>query len=565
MKHFYEKNRKVINLILWGIYVGWFWFFICKGLDVTDQGYYLTRYKYYFDSTVNVKNFGTFFTDLLGGIIYNIIPSHQAFILSLLNWLLYLCSGIAIYFTWNKYVPQGMIIISVLTGSFFSMTLTHIMNYNATSMFIQVMALCYLFKGIESEMNSKIAIAGALIGINTFFRLPNILEACFGFAVFWYFIIGKKKIKKGIKACSFYLGGLLGGWSIGGITAVLIIGKNEILSYLFRTTNTLQGNDTSHGAKNILLKLYDGGIDGVKDWLRYGYIMIPLLILWLIYENRRNESKVKEKKLIYLGLNGIIVGYAVYIGTKLEVLKFLQMFGVFMIILFLFGTVYYLKKNIVLSSLCVVGVLAECVLPIGTDNGWMYFLLFMMFPFSCCFIILENIQTSALKKFIFILVIGITGLTVCQGIKYGTTYVYRDSENRFLTQTVHAEEYALIHTSKERAQYINELEKELDSLNQEYLLALGDFNIGCVISDMKPFLNRIWLDLESYPEEQFEVDLKRELEEKGEPVILLADVDKNGTYRSQEKYNTTMELIEQKNYSLYYGNDWYRIFVPDKN
>lgn len=563
MKKCYEKNKRKINFILWGLFIVWFWFFICKGIDVTDQGFYLTRYKYYFATEVNVKSFGTFFTDLLGAIIYSIFPSHQVFLLSVFSWLLYLCSGIVIYHTWNKYVSQKLLILSILIGSFFSMTFTHIMNYNATSMFIQVMALCCLFKGLEDEKKGRIAISGLLIGINTFFRLPNILEACFGLAVFWYYIPGKKKIKEGFQACCAFLGGVFGGWSIGGITAIAILGKESVLSYLLRTTNTLQGNETSHGAGNILSKLYMGGIEGIKDWIRYGYILIPLLILWFIYESKRDESKIQEKRRVYLGVNCIIVGYAIYVGMKVEVLRFLQMFGIFMIILLMFGIVYFYKKKVVLSSLCMAALLAECVLPIGTDNGWMYFLLFMMFPFSCCFIIAGNIETKKLKKVVCILVAGIAGLTICQGIQYGTTYVYRDSENKFLTQKVQAREYGFIHTSKERAQYIDELERELDSLDNKYLLALGDFNIGCVISDMKPYLDKVWVDLESYPEEQFNIDLKKSLKEKGEPVILLADIDKNGVYRSQEKYDKIIELIEQRNYKLHYDNGWYRIFVPD--
>lgn len=557
----YKKAECLVFYVVMIITFFWFFFFINKGIDVTDQGYYLTRYKYYFDTELNVKSMGTFLTDVFGAVVYRVAGGGQAIILSICSWALYMGSGLIIYKSFREYVPRVLLLSGIFLGSLFSLTWVHIMNYNATSMFIQVVGICILFKGLKEEALQILFWAGGVIGINTFFRLPNILEASFGMAIFWCFIVGKKEVKKGVKACISYLCGLIVSWGIGGLLALFVIGWEAIFSYLFQTVDTFQGSETSHGATNILSALYGGGIEGVKDWIRCGSILLPLLVVWVVYEKMRSEKYNKEKRYVYVVMNILVAGYAIYLEKVLDIFRYFQMFGVFVILLFLFGIIYFYKNNIVLSSLCVTGILAECVLSIGTNNGWGYFQVFMMFPFVCCFIIVMNITHKGLKRFMFFGITGIMCLSLAQGLRYASTYVYRDSANELLTEKVEAEEYAFIYTSEERAQYINQLTEELESFTGEYLLTLGDFNIGCVVSDMKPFLNNVWIDLESYSATQFRKDLAEGLEEKGYPIILLADIEKDGLYRSEEKLEMIENILKDGNYKIYYQNEWYKIYV----
>lgn len=553
---------KVIYAILWIALIGWFFLYITKGIDVTDQAYYLANYKYYFDSDVDVKSMGTFLTGVLGWAIYHLFPAHQVMALSICSWMMYLGSGILIYVILRKYVPKALLLLTILAGTLFSMTWVHVMNYNATSMFIQTLAICALWKGIKKESTGSFILGGFLIGINTFFRLPNILEVCFVIGIFWYYAAGRKRAAEGIKQ-SFYCGlGILGGWCLGGAAAWLILGMEKIVSYIFKTGNTLQSNDTSHGGANILLKLWEGGVCGVKDCIRYGSLVVLLVAVWLLYD-RLKKKKGKKGKIIYILLAGVISIYAAYIGWNIETLRFLQMFAVITVGACILGAFYYRKRNTALSALCVIMTLAETVLCVGTDNGWNYQVVFVMFPLACIVFAVLQIEENKIRKTFLLVLVGILCMVFTAGLWYATHYVYRDGESQTLKYEVQAEEYEGIYTTKERAEYINELEEQLKYLDEEYLLVLGDFNIPYVISDKKPFLDRVWVDLESYPDEQFNADVKKKLEEKGEPVIILADLDKNGIYRSQEKYETVTALIAGNGYSQYYANGWYQIYIPE--
>lgn len=140
-----DKNiEKICFYVLLGITVLWFFFFINKGVDVTDSAFYLVKYKYGFMENMDVVNTGTFLTDLLGTGIYHLCDKGQVFLLNLSSWLLYMGSGFIVYHRLKKYVPRLLLLISIFGGSLFSLTWVHVMNYNATSMFMQTLAICIL-------------------------------------------------------------------------------------------------------------------------------------------------------------------------------------------------------------------------------------------------------------------------------------------------------------------------------------------------------------------------------------------------------------------------------------
>lgn len=309
----YKKLECILFYCLLGITILWFFFFINKGIDVTDTAYYCTKYKYFFASGSNVKNPGTFLTELLGSGIYHLSDTGQVFILSLCSWGLYMGSGLMVYKCLKGYIHRVFLLIAVFAGSLFSLTWVHVMNYNATSMFMLTAGICILIKAIEKDKFLYCIFAGFVLGLNTFFRLPNILHICTGASILWYFIFCKNKWKTGIQRFGCYVLGVIGGWTFGGGLALFILGKESIVSYLFKTANTAAGSQDNYGIVNMIMSVYGGGKQGLKDWIRYGILILAILAVWNLFARNKRELSKKDY-VLYTGLCSIMGLYGINVG-----------------------------------------------------------------------------------------------------------------------------------------------------------------------------------------------------------------------------------------------------------
>ena len=73
---------------------------------------------------------------------------------------------------------------------------------------------------------------------------------------------------------------------------------------------------------------------------------------------------------------------------------------------------------------------------------------------------------------------------------------------------VNIKEYKGIKTSIERAEYLEKLVGILKPYDEYQLIAMGDFAIGYVITDMVPFFSSSWPDLTSFSIERFRKEKK---------------------------------------------------------
>ncbi len=559
----YKDIEKICFWILLGITIFWFFLFINKGIDVTDSAYYFVKYKYGFVLNMEVVNVGTFLTDLLGTGIYHLSNVGQVFLLSFSSWLLYMGSGLIVFQQLKKYVPRVLLILSVLGGSLFSLTWVHVMNYNATSMFVQTVAICILIKGLEQENARYYIFAGFVFGLNIFFRLPNILQVCIGASIFWYFAFCKKEWRKGLYGIGTYSLGVLGGCIAGGALAFSILGKEKIFSYFFKTANTFGDAQSSHGIKKMLLTLYLSAKQGIKDWIRYGILLVFILVVWNLIIRKKERISMQER-IIYFMLSGGLILYGIYVGCKLEFMQFPQMIGPCILGVMFAGIFYYKKINALMSTMCFIAFCAEAVLCIGTNNGWYYQTVFLIFPLCVCIEGVYNCQNVCLKRNLILCTEFVAAILFVVGGQYATQFVYRDAPNEELRFFVSAEEYKGICTSRERAEYLSELDEVLKELEGQELLSFGRFNIGHVIADMPPFLGRVWIDLDNYSVHTFKAELENAIEEKGYPVVLIADLEQNGQYMSMEKLDIIHNMLREGNYVKYYENEWYCIYEPGK-
>lgn len=584
-----NKLEKVISVLLFAVLLLWFFPFITKGIDVQDTCSYLTKYRYVFDKSVKVNELFYLFGEVIGGIIFHLMPSHQVLALNVASWMCYTTTAILIYTILKKYMPRIPLLAAVLVGSFFGLTWVHCLNWNAISMLLQTIGLMVLLKAIERDSNKLLVISGIIFAVNTFVRLPNILQLALVLVVFWNYFVQDFNLKKAIgKSLWMVLGGATGGF-VSIIAAIGILGFDKFSDDIIMLTSVGGGGESSHGIVRIVSLFYRGMLQGAGNWLKYGALLVVIAIVIVMFQRVIATTMHKSTNTIVVAGVAITSVLGSIIGLKADYINVHVFVAFGVIVLGTISAVYYARKDIMFSNICLATVIIEGVLTIGTDTGSAYYRVYMGLPLAMIVCILikfakellykeQKYKTlSQLKKIqwknrwvvpsVITLCLAGAGFAVmyplAAGYHYATTFVYHDSENKYLVQGIKSEEFAGLKTSKERAELLDQLAELLEPYKDYKLLQLGSFNVGCVITDMKPFFDSSWPDLEYLTMDRFKSQLDQGIKEGDYPVIVLGDMAGDGSgFWNKEKLKIAVELGESDLYTKLYADKWYVIYVP---
>lgn len=593
------KLEKGISFILFLVLLFWFIPFINKGIDVQDTCSYLTKYRYIFDKSIKVNELFYLFGEVVGGVIFHLVPSYQVMALNIASWACYTATALLIYYFLKDVMPRIPLLASVLVGSFFGITWVHCLNWNAISMLLQTIGVIILIQGLKKDSKKQIMISGIIFAVNTFVRLPNILQLSLVFVVFWHYVITEINrnnhffacMKKAIGKCLWMvLGGVIGAF-FSILASIGILGYDKFIDDILMLTTVGGGGESSHGLVRIISLFYRGMLKGASNWMVFGALLMIVTILFVVLGNLRPLFKNGFPFRIMGIIGSIAIGlFAAFKGMQADFIDVHVYVAFGAILLGSIAAFYYAKKDIIFSDMCVSAVIMEGILTIGTDTGAAYYRVYMGLPlaFIVCILIrfakeLLNREDkfyktlTQLKKqkrknkwmvpvaILFLLFSASFSIMypVVAGYHYATTFVYHESDNKYLVKEIKAKEFKGIKTSVERAQLIDRLQELLEPYDTYELLQLGSFNIGCVITNMKPFFDSSWPDLEYLTMDRFESQLKKGIEEGNLPVIVLADIkgDMSGFW-NKEKYKIALSLGESERYQKLYEDQWYVIYVP---
>lgn len=580
-----KKTEKIISIILMIIIAFWFIPYINKGLDVQDTCSYLTKFKYIFERDIWVNELYYFFGELIGGIIYHIMPSHQLIALNVASWLCYTTTAFLIYYMLKDYMPQIPLLLAALCGSFFGITWVHCLNWNAISMLLQTLSIIIMLKALKEDSNKKLLLSGFMFGINTYVRMPNILQLAMVAVVFWNYLIVQineegsrqegeglweciKKIKwklPFVKSLIFALGGLIAGIT-GALIVIMVLGYDKFITDILNLLGVSGKSESSHGIVRIISLFYRGMLQGGLNWLKLIILSGTAVLIFFIGNriSKRSQNDIKAYEIIIcmaiMAVFGIISGYrADFIDAHVLVAFGALAFGIIF-------AIYYAKTDIEFSNLCACAAVATAVLTIGTDTGSAYYRVYMGLPLAIICAILIKIAKTApnyIKMLCNLMLAFALAFTLSAGIHYATTFVYHDSDNEYLTTKVNNPIFGTIKTSKERAELIDDLEKLLKPYSEYKLMTLGSFNIGYVITDMEPFFNSSWPDLEYLSLDEFKEYIQAAKDLGEYPVVVMGDMERNMSgYWNMDKYNITMELVKSDAYKEIYSSPLCQVYVP---
>ena len=584
IKEYKKPIINAINILLVIIICTWFIPFYIKGIDFSDTCFYLVKYKYFFDSSVDVTSFSTFFTELVGSIIYHIFPSHQLMILNFTCAILYTASGLLIFYLLKDYVNHTLLLISTLGCSLLTLSYIHCYNYNTASMFNLALAIFLLTIGLFKNKKMFIAASGFIGIINIFFRLPNVLHLCIVLGIFLYcYNQNGNKFKDIVKPLFTYIFGC----AVGGIVSLLIIvptlGISKIKSSLSKTYAQFTNPEYSHSADSMFSKLPTFVTDSISLWKNYilvlAIIIIFAILLCILIK--------KHRKIILFFASIASCIYAIYTKSSSEIgtsesssnADIKSTFYIILLVSFILtfaGIFIFYKTNRKFSYLCLVTAMLEIIISIGTDTGMLYYTLFLYLPIGmlCCSfwqyhkLLKKYIPSSVTVSIGTVITSFSIMLLLFSGYWRSTTFIYRDSEYQYLTEKCEITPLNGMHTTSNKNELITKIKRELEPYSGNYLITFGECNVATVISDLKPYFSTPWPDLKSFTDDLFYEELYGKCETYRYPVILFSpttviNAPEGQTYRSNEKEQMLLTFIEENNYSLVYEDDEIFIYAPE--
>ncbi len=545
------------------------------GFELCDSGFYMTFYDHIFKAPESVEyNFMYYLSGVVGGTFITLFPDAGIFDIRLLGVVNNMITVYLVYKLLRRHIHVSAIIIGVLLVIISYVGLPMTFYNDLMTCLLYVLAVFYLFKGLRSNNNLWFIISGIIVALNTFTRIPNVLD----YGIILLIILHKLYYKESARRCAgrcliFTLSFITG--IIGVILLMKILGHYEYFIHNLHELTSAVGDDSgtsSHTLTNMIfaqVRIYYLIFKfGAKILLLYAVLLLSLKYV-------RNVLLQLPIRIIAF----IVLGILFYKENAVIILCAFSLIG-------LAGNIF-LNNDKAIKMLSWAGLSMILIIPLGSDggmynNGSIIYWLGLPMAISFYFSIKNKILPPALSvqtvRKMLLLTLGIY-ILIC-GVKTITEGVYFDGgllfEKRF---SIRNERTKHVYTSHERAGIINDLLTGIKPYIKEddCLFAYGSIPAINYMTRTKPFIGCSWPELLSAPL------LKQKLNNyKGPlPAILRQKFDsigkefgapdenylidcgvEAGTFKSNKKSQVVNEFIEKNNYKIVFENQYFILFLP---
>lgn len=582
-----NKLKKIDNYfayLLFAILILWPLYFIPKGIDYNDTGYYLSHYKYFFSGDIN-PNITLGLSNFFGGLFFLISPEQKLLFFRVLDWIFNSISISLLYFMLRDKAAKSLVLSFVLMGSFYIKKFPMTLSYNTFSYTLYMVALFLMYQALTKKSKKYMIFAGLVIGFNVFFRVSNAFFAISVLVPFWYFIFCRNKkaipLSSALKDSFSYAGiysafGLIG-LSFGALILLISFGPHNFISEIQRSFLLASGN-TSHSFSTMLPKLIESIGLAFEEFLnlRFTFFVVFLAgaIAGLLY-------KVKYLRPVSFL---IAVGVCLYFTLVNITIFDIWTNGSYIIMAFVFaliGLVLFAKIKPNISLVCAMLILYMLSIPLGSNIGLIQFVLSMYFLLGTLAVVIYNLPSIFDEKknklfqilnimakgacyvlllLLFVVSVQNSYIDLVNGYSYGEKFSY----NLIRKTSVPALEG--MHSNYEKTISISRYYKEISK--PEYadnpLIAVADFSMAYTLTDHKPYLRNILADYESLKEEDFDslMEKAKDLEQK--PIIAIGDYRQRTFLMLNSRYKELIDFAEENNYTLI-EDKYFRLYLPKED
>lgn len=592
-----RRLANILSVILVLFLCFWRVPFLNKGIDYTDTGFSMVNYRNVFYGD-GIHGIGVFFTNLLGGLIYRILPAYHLLVFRILHWLLNLCTCLVAYCIFKKYLSRNTILVLLIAISFGVKRGEALFSYYPLTSLILLLSLLLIIKGLTEENVKLIVLSGFFSGFNVFVRLPNVLFLSMALFIVFYGKWTDVDYKENLKRFGLYIGGAIASFVASLALMFLFLGPQSMLRSFMGYVRLAFGQVDSHVENVIGIEEKSGhsllaeiktiahqGIDAILSVILYllPILLICVLLALLVRKIRKQHTDDKKFDCILFAILSILAASLIFLVKNAlfsTITLIVYLFSMFLCLVYLFVSSERNSEGKLLTGLVF---LMGCCAVFGSDLGIarmgiinVMLVLNIAYCLQELLLVVHQSQAGKVKKaaihflsaFTLILVIAMFVV----GIFSYFPYTYLDAPYQELDYSVSDEIKPLngMKTSKIRAEEINEFYRLMsaDELKGKEVAIFGYFPLGFTISEHANYFanSQPCVDYPSVSVRSLLKIINKKEAENVVPVIVVSYVNQlqrgDDHFTSDAKMEVIKYMLSLHEYEMYSDDHFFTIFVP---
>ena len=541
-----------------------------QGFDMCDEGWVLSAYQQIFnDPTACEYQFLYYNTLLVGGMWNQIFGSLGYFGFRLLGAICSTAIAYLVYLILRKDINHWCIFVGIML---FNLGYAFVFHHNWMTAFGVTLAALFLYKGLKISNKWWVLLAGIIVGLNIFTRIPNV--SMFSLVlVFIPYYLYSKDIRATFQLILFAILGVLVGI---GCEMLLMYSLGHFHIFMDSITSgfsAASAGDSTHSLSRTI-GIYKENYYTIFKQLAF-FLSVPM---YLYFANKLIYNE-KFRKIILWGA----VAFYFFVIWKIAESTYI-IYGISYLVYCVYALKHPKDKNVI--YLISIASVILFFLPFGSDYG-----VGNMGP-SCIWIatpltigllhkILQEHETITYRNariFVCAFLLALAGKTV-----YNTSLnCYFDHGSRLMKTVRPKAVLATTYTSPQKVAQLDTLIEHLQPLvmKNDYLLCFQCISTLNYLTETRPYLGNSW------PWTYTASDMERHFIKAKEtistlPVIVrnksaIASWEKpakdwdNTSAEDQWNFNTRkieliQDFIRENGYTIHWENELFQILVPPTN
>ncbi len=577
MKVLQKLYRKYYNFITKGLFPILLLVYplvkINQGIDVSDSTYSLGNYLF-FEQMEGAWVISTYLSNVAGWILTR-LPLGT----TLLGMNLYTCLGIGIltvvlYFLMSRWMPDWIVFIGEMIAINFLWIPTGILYNYLTYAFFALGAIC-LYKGLVEEKNDMLILAGVLLGMNVWVRIPNLAEMALIVCVWFYCYEQREHIRNKqemlFKVMAQKTAFCILGYGIGiAVPSVMILLQYglEGVTDTIRWLSSIQGTDDSYSLFSMFMATIKAYVRSFK-W--YSFVIAGVAMGLAIFVVKKDKY-VQGKKILYLLGIGILLrffwGRGMFSFRYYEDYSSMYEWGMIGLGLALIAIAYLFVAKGVSKDEKLWGMICLVVLfvtPLGSNNYTYQNLnnLFLVAPITLYAFVKWFRRKYAPEKRVFLfppkaMLVVLGSMILLQSTGFHFNFVFRDGMDGTPRNTVVTgfPVVAQMRTTQKNAEELSGLLSHMQQDVSETAVYFGNCPGLSFILQKPSAIDSTWPDLDSNSVEWFEDSLAK-LDEN--PIVIVRKIEATSDL-FMEKEEVLRDFMNTKHYEVGYENNGYIVY-----
>lgn len=555
----------VIGILpLWNVWVG---------IDVIDTGYSLTYFQY-IEQVEGMWFFATFLANIIGHLFMQLPFGNTLLGMNIYASLVVCIGGVIMYYQlvkiWNeKIVFWGEVLAICLCWC------PNVILYHSLTYILFSLGATFLVMGVIKHKNNYLVIAGILLGVNAFVRLPsNLLEVILILVVWYGGILRKESIKEISQQTLLCISGYLGAVVIGLCFITITYGLaaySEGIMQMLQSSEEASDYTIFSMIKTIIQYLYEGSKWIIKFM---PFIIMAVILQWI---SKDRFGKIKDSVCICIGILGMYMlskenffdrNYYYYHSVFLIYLVLVILVIIFSIYYIVSAKSLFWEKIVALTTLLITG-----IMPLGTNNHFYANMnnMFFIFPFFLYAIWQFLKATYASKKSMLRGIgsafIGFLLVAFMQIGLFGVHFIFLDNygqkERNYTIESMPKGNYMKTH--EENGRSLEELYQVLKTKGylEKSLITYGNIPGLHYYLDMEMVSSVVWPELGTSSATIWERDIDMAKSQK--PIIIThssyIDILERTTLKAKEEI--LCNYIKNNQYKIVYENESYIVWVQN--